>query len=66
MYTNWCFVQQTTNNKNKKKMRTGVAKKVFRPEREEVIGGWRRFHNGELYDLYSSSHINWVIKSRMR
>jgi hypothetical protein len=47
-------------------MRTGVARKVFRPEREEVTEGWRRFNNEELHDLYSTSHINWVIKSKMR
>jgi hypothetical protein len=35
--------------------------KVFRLEKEELTGGWRRFLKEELYDLYSS-HINWVIK----
>jgi hypothetical protein len=33
------------------------------PNREEVTGYWRKMHNWELHDLYSSSNIR-VIKSR--
>jgi len=32
--------------------------------RDEVTGEWRRLHNDELNDLYSSPNIVWVIKSR--
>jgi hypothetical protein len=34
------------------------------PKRDEVTGEWRRLHNEELNDLYSSPTIIWVIKSR--
>jgi hypothetical protein len=37
---------------------------VFGPRRDEVTGEWRRLHNEELIDLYSSPNIVWVIKSR--
>ena len=36
-----------------------VLKKIFEPKR-----GWRRLHNKELYDLYSSPNIICVIISR--
>ena len=32
--------------------------------RREVMGEWRRLHNKELNDLYSSPNNGWVIKSR--
>ena len=34
------------------------------PRRDEVTGEWRRLHNEELNDLYSSPNIVRVIKSR--
>jgi hypothetical protein len=42
-----------------------VLRRIFRPKREEVAGGWRRLHNEELHNLYSSPNIIKVIKSRM-
>lgn len=30
-----------------------VLRKIFRPEGEEVIGGWRKSHNEELHVFYS-------------
>jgi hypothetical protein len=32
--------------------------------RDEVMGGWRKLHNEELHDLYSSPSIIRIIKSR--
>ena len=43
-----------------------VLRRIFGPMREEVTGEWRRLHNEELNDLYSSLNIVRVIKSRMR
>jgi len=41
-----------------------VLRRIFGPRRGEVTGEWRRLHNEELNDLYSSSNIVRVIKSR--
>ena len=41
-----------------------VLRRIFGPRRDEITGEWRRLHNEELNDLYSSPNIVWVIKSR--
>jgi hypothetical protein len=41
-----------------------VLRRIFGPKRDEVTGEWRRLHNKELNDLYSSPNIIRVIKSR--
>jgi hypothetical protein len=41
-----------------------VLRKIFGPKRDEATGEWRRLHNEELNDLYSSPNIIRVIKSR--
>jgi hypothetical protein len=41
-----------------------VLRRISGRKRDEVTGEWRRLHNEELNDLYSSSNIIWVIKSR--
>jgi hypothetical protein len=41
-----------------------VLRRIFGPKRDEVTGEWRRLHNEELHDLYSSPKIVRVIKSR--
>jgi hypothetical protein len=40
-----------------------VLKKIFGPKMEED-GSWRKLHNDELHNLYSSPNIVRVIKSR--
>jgi hypothetical protein len=36
--------------------------RIFGPKRDEVMGGWRKLHNEELRDFYSSSSIIRIIK----
>jgi hypothetical protein len=43
-----------------------VLRGIFGPKRDEVTGEWRKLHNDDLNDLYSSPTIVQVIKSRMR
>jgi len=38
-----------------------VLRRIFGPRRDEVTVEWRRMHNEELNDLYSSSNMVWVI-----
>ena len=41
-----------------------VLRRIFGPKRDEVTWEWRKLHNKELNDMYSSPNIIWVIKSR--
>jgi hypothetical protein len=41
-------------------------RRIFGPKRGEVTGEWKKLHNEELLDLYSSPNIERLIKSRMR
>jgi hypothetical protein len=41
-----------------------VFRRIFGTKRDEVTGHWRKLHNKELRDLYSSPNIIRVIKSR--
>jgi hypothetical protein len=43
-----------------------VLRRIFGTKNDEVTGEWRKLHNEELNDLYSSPTIMRVIKSRMR
>jgi hypothetical protein len=41
-------------------------RRMFEWKRDQMIGIWRKLHNEELRNLYSSSSIITVIKSRRK
>jgi hypothetical protein len=41
-----------------------VLRRIFGPKRDEATGEWRRLHNEELNDLYSSPNFIRIIKLR--
>jgi hypothetical protein len=41
-----------------------VLRRIFGPKRDEVTGEWRKLHNEELHDLYSSPSIIRIVKVR--
>jgi hypothetical protein len=43
-----------------------LKERIFGPKRDEVTGEWRKLHNEELHDLYSSPSNIRTIKARRR
>jgi hypothetical protein len=44
-----------------------ILRRIFGRKRDEVTGDWRKLHNEELQNLYSSpSIIRMIMSSRMR
>jgi hypothetical protein len=41
-----------------------LLRRIFGPKRDEKTGGWRKLHNEELGNLYSSASIIRIIKRR--
>jgi hypothetical protein len=39
-----------------------VLRRIFGPKRDKVMGEWRKLHNEELRDFYSSPSIIRIIK----
>jgi hypothetical protein len=40
-----------------------VLRRIFGLRRDEVTGDWRKLHNDELHNLYSSPSVIRMIKS---
>jgi hypothetical protein len=41
-----------------------VLSRIFGPKRDEIIESWRKLHNEELHNLYSSPNMIRIIKPR--
>ena len=41
-----------------------VLRRIFGPKRDEITGEWRKLHNEEFNDLFSSPNVVRVIRSR--
>jgi hypothetical protein len=61
-YGTWSFTLRVEHRLKVSENR--VLRRIFRPNKVEVTGGWRRLHNEELHNLYASQNIIRVIKSR--
>jgi hypothetical protein len=44
--------------------RLGCLRRIFGPKRNEMTGDWRKLHNEELHNLYSSPSIIRAMKSK--
>jgi hypothetical protein len=55
----------TLREKHKRRvLENRVLRRIFGPKRDGVMGRWRNLDNEELHNLYSSSSIIRIIKSR--
>jgi hypothetical protein len=43
-----------------------VLRRIFWPKRDDVTGEWRKFHNEELHNLYSSPNIGLIMQIKSR
>jgi hypothetical protein len=59
-----CEIWPLTLRKEHKLFENRVMRRIFGPKRDEVTGEWRKLHNEELRDLYSSPIIIRIIKQR--
>jgi hypothetical protein len=48
----------------KEEHRLSVLRRIFEPKKDEVTGGWRKLHNEELHNFYSSPSLISMIKPR--
>ena len=62
-----CFVWLVADIEGERRLKVfqnRVLRRIFEPKRDEVTVKWKKLHNEELNDLYSSPNIFRVIKSR--
>jgi hypothetical protein len=41
-----------------------VLRRIFRARRQKVMGSWRKLHNEEVHNLYSSTSMTKMMTSR--
>jgi hypothetical protein len=58
----WSLILREENRLNV--IENKVLSRIFGPKRDEVTGGWRKLHNEELRDLYSSPSMIRIVKAR--
>jgi hypothetical protein len=39
-----------------------MLRRILKPKRDEIIGGWRKLHNEEFHKFYSSTNIIGIMK----
>jgi len=58
------LVAHTEGGTQLRMFKNRVLRRIFGPRRDEASGEWKRLHNEELKDLYSSPNTIRVLKSR--
>ena len=61
---NYSHVYTTREEHRLRVFESRVLRRIFGSKRDRVTGEWRKLHNEELNDLYSSPDVVRVIKSR--
>jgi hypothetical protein len=45
-----------------REFQNGVLRRIFGPKRDEMTEGWRKLHNEEFHDVYSSPSVIRIVK----
>jgi hypothetical protein len=58
------MVSEIKRGKKLRVFESRVLRRIFGPKKDGVTGGWRKLHNEELHNLYSSPSIIRIMKLR--
>jgi hypothetical protein len=61
-YETWSLTLREKHTRRLRVFENGVLKEEYLERREIVKGGWRKLHNEEFHNLYSSSSVIRMIK----